>query len=122
MAKPRYIRCEDALQFLADALRTAPKSKLRHTYLEAALMTYYAGLLNAHRFNVRDDRRGRPPRESAKTLALMKELQARLDGGEKPTPAARELLRARGFAGEVKGRADHLVRLHGRKQRAKTNN
>jgi hypothetical protein len=100
--KPRYARCEDALRFLADALRAPPKSKRRQAYLEGALMAYYFGLLNAHKFNARGDRRGRPPGWSPKTLTLMKELQARVDNDEKPTPVARELLIAHGFQRRVK--------------------
>jgi hypothetical protein len=59
MAKRRkrrnYVRSEDALQFLHDALRAPPKSKQRQALLEGALLTYYFGLLNP-----REDRRGRP--------------------------------------------------------------
>jgi hypothetical protein len=117
--KPRYARCEDALKFLADALRAPPKSKQRQMYLEAALVAYYFGLLNV-RVNARGDRRGRPPGGNAETI--LKELHALVRRGEKPTTAARILLRARGFTGNLKGRADHLARLFTKKQRATTNN
>jgi hypothetical protein len=53
-----YIRCEDALVFLRDALFAPPEQ--RKAYLDAALMCYYLGLLNQRRFKARDHRRGRP--------------------------------------------------------------
>ena len=54
---------------------------------------------------------GRPDRISASTLEMAKELAKRInDTGEPPTTAARSLLTEAGFRGNLKGRADSLVR------------
>lgn len=106
--KPQVIRHEDALKSLADALAAPPKSKLRQTYLDMALWTYYAGLLNHRVFKSRGERRGRP--NGTKEIAFLDELLTRMKRGEKPTTAAMAILRNSGIKGKLKGRADHMVR------------
>jgi len=56
---------------------------------------------------------GRPPRIAASTLEMAKQLDERIKRtGELPTTAAKRLLTSLGFCGQnVKGRADHLVRV-----------
>jgi hypothetical protein len=115
--KQRYVRPEDAFDFLLNAYFAPSGSKLRQDYLEGAVTAYVFGLFNKHSFKVRGDRRGRPP--GGKVETIVKELEALVDKGDKPTTAARKVLRARGFKGVTKGRADYLVRL--RRQRKKTN-
>jgi hypothetical protein len=63
-------------------------------------------------------RRGRQKgRAAPSTLKMAGELDKRIaDTGELPTTAARRLLRDYGFRGDLKGPADHLVRV--RKKRA----
>jgi hypothetical protein len=58
-------------------------------------------------------RRGRPRQEAANALEMVEQLKQRIERtGELPTTAARRLLTDLGFCGQdVKGRADHLVRL-----------
>jgi hypothetical protein len=93
MAK-QTVRCEDALGFLADALRAPAKSKQRQSLLESALMAYYFGLLNQHKFKVRGDRRGRPDGsrgeriDDAAALSLMERIAADT-GKEKPRSLAK---------------------------------
>jgi tetrahydrodipicolinate N-succinyltransferase len=88
--KTRYVRSEDALQFLQDAILAGPGPK-RQALLEAAMMAVYVGLLNTRKFNVRDDRRGRPKgirHNDAAALRLMEKI-ARDTGIEKPHALAR---------------------------------
>jgi hypothetical protein len=58
-------------------------------------------------------RKGRPRRTAASILAMVEQLDRRIkDTGELPTTAAKRLLRDYGFRGpDLKGRADHLVRV-----------
>jgi hypothetical protein len=59
-------------------------------------------------------RRGKPKgRTAAKTSEMVKELDKRIKrSGERPTTAARRVVRDFGFRGDkVKGKADHLVRV-----------
>jgi hypothetical protein len=102
------VRAEGAIAILIHAYLTPPGSKLHHDLLKQAMLHAVFGTINEHQFRQRGDRRGRPRNEKTKTL--VKKLLARMDDGEKPTPAAAVLLRAHGFKGETKGRADHLVR------------
>src|SRR5262245_770578 len=63
-------------------------------------------------------RKGRPRRPAVGTLAMVEQLAERIERtDELPTTAARRLVTDQGFRGsQIKGRADHLVRLW--KQRA----
>ena len=101
------VRAEDAIAILIHAYLTPPGSK-QHDLLKQAMQHAVIGTINEHKFHQRGDRRGRP--RGSKTEAVVEELLARWDNGEKPTPAAAALVRARGFKGEAKGRADYLVR------------
>jgi hypothetical protein len=58
-------------------------------------------------------RRGRPQRTAASILAMAEQLDKRIKlTDELPTTAARRLLEAYGLGGlDLKGRADHLVRV-----------
>ena len=58
-------------------------------------------------------RRGRQKgRTAPSTLKMAEELAERIERtGELPTPAARRLLAEYGFRGDLKGKADHLVRV-----------
>ena len=63
-------------------------------------------------------RKGRPSRVTDKTAELLEQLEKRIARtGELPTTAAKRLLRERGAKGDLKGRADLLVRLLKQKQR-----
>jgi hypothetical protein len=55
-------------------------------------------------------KRGRPQGQAKLTRAMLASLKARIKAGEPPTRAARALLIEHGAKGEVKGRADYLVR------------
>jgi hypothetical protein len=105
--KRRLLRADDAIPLLIDAF-LAPNELEQRQLLAQAMATAVAGTVNEVKFNARGDRRGRPP--SAETKALLNLLRACVEKGEKPTPAARKLLRAHGFKGdEIKGRVDYLV-------------
>jgi hypothetical protein len=58
-------------------------------------------------------RKGRPRRTAASTLEMAEQLAKRInETGELPTTAARRLLVDHGFRGpDLKGRADHLVKV-----------
>ena len=56
--------------------------------------------------------RGRPKGMTETTWRLLPMLEARVAAGEKPTPAARDLLEKAGVqTGTIKGQAGHLVRV-----------
>jgi hypothetical protein len=55
--------------------------------------------------------RGRPKGQAASTRTMLTALKARIKAGEPRTQAARALLAERGVRGDIKGRADYLVRL-----------
>ena len=57
---PRYVRPEDALPILHEALKARSNSEQRQALLDWALMAYAFGLVNQRRFKARGDRRGRP--------------------------------------------------------------
>jgi hypothetical protein len=112
-------RPEDALAFLDDAL--LPRSRQWQVLLEGALLAYYFGLLNVHKFKARP-RRGRPkgttgPRlDDGPALAVMVEIR-RTTGETRPNTLARLAIES----GEVKLKGvsqDSVVRrLAGRYRR-----
>lgn len=94
--KERFIRPEDALDYLFEAV-TAPKEQ-RDTHLQFALEIYYFGLLNRHVFKVKEKRSGRPegtggPRiDDTNAVALMRKIAD--DTGERsPMKLARAVVR-----------------------------
>jgi hypothetical protein len=58
--KQRFVRPEDALTFLHEALKYPLDSEERQTLLFGAQMAYGFGVVNERRFKARGDRRGRP--------------------------------------------------------------
>ena len=67
-------------------MRAPANSKQRQSLFEGALLDHYFGLLNLYKFNVRDDRRGRPKGTRGKRIddAAALSLMARIavDTGE----------------------------------------
>jgi hypothetical protein len=88
MKRKQVIRPEDALRHLGRALDAPPKSHLRQSRLEHALLVYYFGKINQQRGSRGDRRHGRQRHDDGEAVSLMKGI-SEATGDDKPHKLAR---------------------------------